>query len=131
MSWISLVCLLALTSSAFSRSSYGSGYGAAPSVPMEPLPTLNAYGSAPRTLLTPKVSHDVVSLPPVESPLPKIIESSGYGATPAPQIELPVQKPVESYGAAPVPRILPTPRVLPTPRFVSSYGSAPRVFSAP
>jgi len=100
MTWISLVCLLALSSSAFGRSAYGGGYGAVPTqqipnllnvmreqtlqqpiLPQQQLPT-QGYGQQPQTIDW--------SLGNVQQNVPKSLSS--YGSS------LPKSLPIPNYG---------------------------------
>jgi hypothetical protein len=100
MTWISLVCLLALSSSALGRSAYGGGYGAAPIqqlpsllnvmrdqtiqqpiLPPQQLPT-QGYGQQPQTIdwSSVNVQQDVpISLSSYGSSLPKSLPVQSYG----------------------------------------------------
>jgi hypothetical protein len=99
MTWISLVCLLALSSSALGRSAYGGGYGAAPTqqipnllnvmreqtiqqpiLPQQQLPT-QGYGQQPQTIdWSLGVQQDVPkSLTSYGSSLPKSLPIPNYG----------------------------------------------------
>jgi len=111
MTWISLVCLLALSSSAFGRSAYGTGYGAA-SIPQmsniltsirdqtlqRPTITLQGYGQQPSESSSSFLPQQDVSIPKIQT---------GYGAqimTPSIPRTLPVQgygQVSQGYGAAP------------------------------
>jgi hypothetical protein len=120
MTWISLVCLLALSSSAFGRSAYGSGYGGftfpqfqnsvpamreqvihhrafLPSLP-SPAPVQSGYGQQKTVDWTPSVQRDI-QIQPVQ-PI-----SSGYGSSYGAQV---VPKtfdlPTQGYGAQVLPK---------------------------
>jgi len=108
MTWISLICMFALASSAFGRSAfnYGSGVpstkfesaGPMRDLPSQPLPTMTSFPS----------------VTPVQS---------GYGSSFVPQQEL-TEKPISSgygsYGAQPLPQVFTQPKMVQSEqRFIS------------
>jgi hypothetical protein len=110
MTWISLVCLLALSSSAFGRTAYGGGYGAGSIPQMSNILTAMRDQNIQRPLLPQgygQQQSETASglIPQQDTPAPQI--QSGYGSqiiTPQIPRTLPVQGYGSSYGASRIPQ---------------------------
>jgi hypothetical protein len=126
MTWISLICLLALSSSAFGRAAYGGGYGAGSVPQMSNILTAMSDQNIQRPLTQGYGQSETASqlLPQQDTPAPQSQIQSGYGSqimTPSIPRTLPVQSYGQNYGqgygaqrvpqfdqpAAPVPELSP------------------------
>ncbi|CAF1415471.1 unnamed protein product [Adineta steineri] len=121
MTWISVVCLLALSSSAFAGPAYG-GYGG--SFTRSILPTPMMHREAPQ-------AYGGYSAPSVPRTLP--VHSYGQSYESAPRfIKAELPAPVQSYGQSydSAPRLLKVELPAPVQSYGQSYDSAPRLLKA-